>query len=165
MRDQVTHPLDGFGMLIPEVERFNILGTLFSSSLFPGRAPEGHVTLTSYIGGTRAPELARLPTGRLVDLALGDLRAILGVRGEPTFVNHVLFSRAIPQYEVGYGRFKTIMNDIESRAPGLLLAGHFRDGVSLGDSIVAGHQAAGRVEQFLSAGTAATFDQHVPIAA
>lgn len=164
-RDQVAHPLDGFGMLIPEVEGFNILGTLFTSSLFPGRAPAGHVTLTSYIGGTRAPGLAGLPTGRLVELALGDLRAILGVRGEPAFFHHAFFSRAIPQYEVGYGRFKTVMNDIESRSPGLFLAGHFRDGVSLGDSIVAGHHAAGRVEQFLAAGPSATFPQPVPIAA
>ena len=167
-RDQVAHPLDGFGMLIPEVEGFQILGTLFSSSLFPRRAPEGHVTLTSYIGGTRAPELALLPTEQLVDLTLRDLRDILGVSGRPTFVNHVLFRRAIPQYEVGYGRFKNLMNDIESRAPGFFLAGHYRDGVSLSDSIVAGHHAADRIGQFITAGSTASTasaDQSVPMAA
>jgi protoporphyrinogen oxidase len=57
-REDVAHPLDGFGMLIPQVEGFKILGTLFSSSLFARRAPAGHVTLTTYIGGVRAPELA-----------------------------------------------------------------------------------------------------------
>jgi protoporphyrinogen/coproporphyrinogen III oxidase len=56
-RADVAHPLDGFGMLIPEKEGFNILGALFSSSLFPNRAPEGEVTITCYIGGARAPEL------------------------------------------------------------------------------------------------------------
>ena len=55
-REDVAHPLDGFGVLIPELEKFNSLGTIFSSSLFPSRAPRGHVTLTSYIGGTRAPD-------------------------------------------------------------------------------------------------------------
>ena len=54
-REDVLHPLDGFGMLIPGKEKFNILGTIFSSSLFPNRAPAGHVTLTSFLGGTRHP--------------------------------------------------------------------------------------------------------------
>ena len=56
-RQDVAHPLDGFGMLIPGIEPFRILGTLFSSSLFPNRAPAGHVTLTSYVGGRRHPEI------------------------------------------------------------------------------------------------------------
>jgi protoporphyrinogen/coproporphyrinogen III oxidase len=150
-REDVAHPLDGFGMLVPEVEGFRILGTLFSSTLFPNRAPSGHVTLTSYIGGTRAPDLALLDTEGLVELALRDLGGILGVTGKPTFVNHVLFRHAIPQYEVGYGRFKDAMNEIESRAPGFFLAGHYRDGVSLGDSIVSGHQVAERIETFVAA--------------
>jgi len=58
-RDQVTHPCEGFGMLIPKIEGFKILGTIFSSSLFPNRAPAGHLTLTSYLGGERYPDLAR----------------------------------------------------------------------------------------------------------
>ncbi|MBI3853004.1 MAG: protoporphyrinogen oxidase [Verrucomicrobia bacterium] len=146
-REDVAHPLDGFGMLIPEVEGFKILGTLFSSTLFPNRAPEGHVTLTSYVGGTRAPELATLDTNALVELTLADLRTILGVTGKPTFINHVLFRHAIPQYEVGYGRFKSLMTEIEAKAPGLFLAGHYRDGISLADSIVSGCQTAERIEK------------------
>jgi len=149
-REDVAHPLDGFGMLIPEVEGFKILGTLFSSTLFQNRAPEGHVTLTSYIGGTRAPELATLDTDALVDLTLADLRAILGVTGKPTFINHVLFRHAIPQYEVGYGRFKSLMTEIEAKAPGLFLAGHYRDGISLGDSIVSGCQTTERIEKYFA---------------
>lgn len=150
-REEVAHPLDGFGMLIPQVEGFKILGTLFSSSLFPNRAPASHVTLTSYVGGTRAPELATDDTDVLVELILKDLRAILGVTGQPTFVHHALFRRAIPQYEVGYGRFKDLMDEIEANAPGFFLAGHYRDGISLGDSIVSGHTAAERIEKFLAA--------------
>ena len=55
-REDVAHPLDGFGALIPEVEKQAILGAIFSSSLFPGRAPAGHVTLTCYLGGSRSPD-------------------------------------------------------------------------------------------------------------
>ena len=65
-RADVAHPLDGFGMLIPEKEGFNILGALFSSSLFPNRAPEGEVTITCYIGGARAP-LLPLQHARSID--------------------------------------------------------------------------------------------------
>lgn len=149
-REDVAHPIDGFGVLIPKVEGFNILGTLFSSSLFPNRAPAGHVTLTSYIGGVRAPELAFREIGELVELTLRDLQVLLGVTGRPTFIHHRLYTKAIPQYEVGYGRFKNLMNQMETHWPGFFLAGHFRDGISLGDSLVSGDHAAERIAGFLS---------------
>jgi oxygen-dependent protoporphyrinogen oxidase len=151
-RSDVAHPLDGFGMLIPEVEKFNTLGALFSSSLFPNRAPEGHVTITSYIGGTRAPELALRSPEQMIELTLQDLRVLLGVTGRPTFEHTFAFPKAIPQYEVGYGRFKDLMTSIETKAPGLFLAGNFRDGISLADSIVSGCKVAERVEQFVRQG-------------
>lgn len=147
-RDQVVHPLDGFGMLIPQVEGFRILGTLFSSSLFVNRAPEGHVTLTTYIGGARAPELALKPTNELIEMTLQDLGIILGVTGQPTFEHVVVYPKAIPQYEVGYGRFKDLMTEIETRSPGIFFAGHYRDGISLGDSLVSGNDVAGRIADF-----------------
>jgi len=146
-REDVAHPLDGFGMLIPAAEGFSILGTLFSSSLFPGRAPAGHVTLTSYVGGMRAPELALRPPEALVGMTVRDLGVILGVRGQPTFQHTVLYSKAIPQYEVGYGRFKDIMAALEQEAPGLFFAGHYRDGISLGDSILSALAVAERIAE------------------
>jgi oxygen-dependent protoporphyrinogen oxidase len=153
-REEVEHPCNGFGMLIPRVEGFNILGTIFSSSLFPNRAPTGHLTLTSYIGGERAPELASLSSDKLVALTCGDLRTLLGVRGQPTFQHTVYYPRAIPQYNVGYGRYRELMADVEAKASGLFLAGHYRDGVSLSDSIVSGCRAADRVESHVKASQA-----------
>ncbi len=153
-REDVPHPLDGFGMLVPAVERFHILGTLFSSSLFPNRAPAGHVLLTTYLGGVRAPELALKPESELVDLTRRDLAVILGVRGEPTYVHVRVYPKAIPQYELGYGRFQALMEEVEARAPGIFLAGHFRNGISLGDSILAGHDVAGRIAEWLKTGAA-----------
>ena len=70
---------------------------------------------------------------------------LLGMNGEPTFKHCVFYPRAIPQYNVGYGRHRDRMTDIEARAPGLFLAGHYRDGVSLSDSIVSGCNVAERV--------------------
>ncbi|HYG24524.1 MAG TPA: protoporphyrinogen oxidase [Verrucomicrobiae bacterium] len=145
-REDVAHPASGFGMLIPRVEGFKLLGTIFSSALFPNRAPAGHLTLTSYIGGERYPELAALPRDQLYALALADLRVLLGVRGEPVFRNAVVYPRAIPQYNVGYGTFRELMGRIEQKAPGLYLAGHYRDGVSLSDSILSGCNVAERIQ-------------------
>jgi oxygen-dependent protoporphyrinogen oxidase len=147
-REDVTHPCQGFGMLIPRVEGFKILGTIFSSSLFPNRAPAGHLTLTTYIGGERFPELAGLPSEQLVALTCDDLKVLLGVRGKPTFQHAVYYPKAIPQYVVGYGRFRDLMKRIEAKAEGFFLAGHYRDGVSLSDSIVSGCNIAERVAGF-----------------
>ena len=148
-REDVAHPCAGFGMLIPKIEGFKILGTIFSSSLFPNRAPAGHLTLTSYIGGERYPELARLPAERLVALTCEDLRLLLGVTGKPAFQHCELYRKAIPQYNVGYGRYRELMNEIENQAAGLFFAGHYRDGVSLGDTIVSGVNIVERVATFL----------------
>jgi oxygen-dependent protoporphyrinogen oxidase len=137
-REDVAHPCAGFGMLIPRIEGFRILGAIFSSSLFPNRAPAGHVLVTSYVGGERQPELATLPPEKLVALVGDDLCELLGAKGQPVFQNVTLYPQAIPQYNVGYGKFKALLDEIELKAPGLFFAGHFRDGVSLGDSIVAG---------------------------
>ena len=147
-REDVEHPCAGFGMLIPKVEGFKILGTIFSSSLFPGRAPAGYLTLTSYVGGERYPDLASLPPEKLFTLTCDDLRVLLGLRGKPTFQHSVFYPRAIPQYNVGYGRYRTLMSELEAKAPGLFLAGHYRDGVSLSDSIVSGCNVAERVEKY-----------------
>jgi oxygen-dependent protoporphyrinogen oxidase len=144
-RADVAHSCEGFGMLIPKIEGFKILGTIFSSSLFPNRAPEGHVTLSSYVGGERYPELALLPPDQLSALVCEDLRVLLGVRGVPVFSHSVLYPRAIPQYNVGYGRFKGLLDEIEAGADGLFFAGHYRDGVSLSDSILSGCNMADRV--------------------
>ena len=105
-------------MLIPKVEGFKILGTIFSSALFPNRAPSGHVTLSSYIGGERYPDLAALPSERLCELTCEDLKILLGVRGKPTFQHTVYWPRAIPQYSMGYGRFRELMADLEGKLPG-----------------------------------------------
>jgi oxygen-dependent protoporphyrinogen oxidase len=150
-REQVAHALDGFGVLIPERERLNALGVIFSSSLFPNRAPAGHVTLTIYLGGMRAPELAAKPLETLIALATSDLRTLLGVSGEPAFSHYHRFPNAIPQYEIGFGEFRKHMDELESDLPGLFFAGHFRDGISLSDSMLSGHRIADRIARFVSA--------------
>jgi oxygen-dependent protoporphyrinogen oxidase len=143
-RDDVSHSLDGFGFLCPEVERRRVLGGVFSSTLFPERAPEGHVLLTIFVGGTRNPDIVQADLQTLTARVLDDLRILLGVKGEPTFRAVQIWPKAIPQYVLGYGRFKDISDDVERRNPGLMLAGTYRDGVSLGDAMGSGERAAAR---------------------
>jgi len=124
--------------------------TLFTSSLFPNRAPERHVTLTSYIGGARAPHLALKGREEIVDLVLNDLRKLFGVTGAPTFEHCFVFPEAIPQYNVGYGRFKQLMSEAEAAAPGLFISGNARCGISLSDSILSAHKGAENLGNYLS---------------
>jgi len=137
-REQVRHPLDGFGFLVPEVEQFNILGAIFSSSLFPGRAPEGHVCITCYMGGLRAPDLPFRDRGTQIALALKDLNRALGVEGQPVFTHHAVFPKAIPQYETGYAAIRRQIEQLEEISPGLRLGGNYYKGVSLSDSLLNG---------------------------
>ena len=155
-REDVAHPCAGFGMLIPKIEGFKILGTIFSSSLFPNRAPAGHLTLTSYVGGERYPDLASLPPERLFSITCEDLRVLLGVHGKPVFQHCVLYPKAIPQYVIGYGRYRQMMDACEAKAPGLFLGGHYRDGISLSDSMVSGWNVADRVEKYCQSALPAT---------
>lgn len=134
-RDAVRHPLDGFGMLVPAVENRKILGTIFSSGLFPGRAPEGHVLLTTFVGGARQPDLAPLPDAELERLVCADLAALLGAGGPPVFRRIVRWPRAIPQYNLGYGKTLSALEKLEAEHPGLHFVGNYRGGIAAGQCI------------------------------
>lgn len=142
-RSQISHPLDGFGGLIPEEEKRDVLGVLFSSSLFPSRAPEGKVLLTAFIGGARQPDLAQKPQGELREIAKREVNQLLGARGEPEFCEITTWPKAIPQYNVGYGAMLATIEAAESSFPGLRLLGNYRGGISVGQCMI---NAAAAVE-------------------
>jgi protoporphyrinogen/coproporphyrinogen III oxidase len=141
-RGQVAHPLDGFGFLAPRRESLRILGCLFTSSFFPGRAPDGHAALTAFAGGRTDPALLELPDDRLLELFGADLARAVGLSGEPELAELRRWPRAIPQYEVGHGRFAALAADLERRLPGLVLAGNYLHGVSVPDRIQRGARVA-----------------------
>lgn len=144
-RDQVRHPLDGYGLLVPHREQRRILGVLFSSSLFPGRAPEGHVALTVLAGGATRPDLGLAPLSQLLPVVQPELAEILGVTGDPVYLKHNGWTRAIPQYNLGYNRFLDAMNRCEAEHPGVLIGGQVRDGIGLPLCLAAGRRLAQRV--------------------
>lgn len=134
-KEDVQHTLNGFGFLVPEAENRNILGALFSSTLFKGRAPEGHHLLTVFVGGGRQPGHASLPTGELIDLVTAELAELIGVTAHPVFTDHVYWPHSIPAYGPGYDEVLEIIQTAESQNPGLHFAGNFRGGISLPDCI------------------------------
>ncbi|MBT8036901.1 MAG: protoporphyrinogen oxidase [Verrucomicrobiae bacterium] len=133
-RDDITHPLDGFGMLIKQTENSPLLGVLFSSSMFDGRAPDGHVTLTCMMGGSIHPEYAKNDE----QVVLDELNRLLGVTGSPTFRHRTTWNHAIPQYGLDYQNVLDALESCESHHPGLHFAGNYRGGISVGDCIVNG---------------------------
>lgn len=139
-KDDIDHPLDGFGFLVPEKENRKVLGALFTSTLFEGRAPENHHLLTVFIGGGRSPELAGLDSDVLLKIIQQELAELLGVKGDPVFKDHVYWPKSIPKYHIGYGEILDTLNEIENEHQGLHLAGNFRNGISVPDCILNGIQ-------------------------
>jgi len=141
-RSDVGHSLAGFGFLVPKKERRQILGSLFSSSMFEGRAPAGTVLLTSFIGGRRNPALPAKPDAELAAIVHGELQALAGARGEPLWMNVTRWTHAIPQYNLGHRERLRRLEDAERALPGLFFCASYRGGVSVGDCIKSAHAMA-----------------------
>ncbi|WP_018970616.1 protoporphyrinogen oxidase [Rubritalea marina] len=148
-REQIKHPLDGFGMLSTFEQKSKMLGALFTSSLFPGRAPEGHVAINVMIGGVRRPELCELPEPTLRANILDELRRLLGVDGKPSFCHIHHTSKAIPQLHTDYGIVAQQIIDCEREHPGLYLAGSYRNGIALPDRLLEGISLTEKINQSL----------------
>jgi oxygen-dependent protoporphyrinogen oxidase len=134
-RSAIRASLDGFGFLVAPGEPMNILGCVWNSSLFAGRAPNGFALLTVFLGGARSPQTARLADAELVSTVHSELRQVLGISSEPRVIAMTRYDRSIPQYNLGHaGRVKRI-EAVLSSIPKLSLIGNYLHGVSTGDCI------------------------------
>ena len=145
-REQVTHPLDGFGFLVPSGGRARILGCVWPSTVFPGRAPDGHVLVRVIAGGTLDPAFVELDDAAALAAALADLHQPLGLRGAPTFVRHVHWPRAIPQADVGHAHRVAALDDALKHHRGLHVSGNAFRGISVNDCVAYARELAERVE-------------------
>ncbi|ESR60357.1 protoporphyrinogen oxidase 2 [Citrus sinensis] len=151
-KENVGKPLQGFGVLVPSKEQQNglkTLGTLFSSMMFPDRAPKDLFLYTTFVGGSRNKELAKASTDELKQIVTSDLRQLLGVEGEPTFVNHFFWSKAFPLYGRDYDSVLEAIEKMEKNLPGFFYAGNHKGGLSVGKSIASGCKAAELVISYL----------------
>lgn len=148
-RARVRHPLRGFGFLMARGDDERLLGCLWPSSIFPGRAPDGWVLLTSFVGGARHPDAIGSDDDELVERVRGELERILGATGSPRVLSVARYPRAIPQYTVGHAARVERVRRAVAAVPGLSLAGNFIDGISVGDCVRQGFEAASSVESHL----------------
>tara|TARA_B100001248_G_C27399664_1_gene469080 strand:- start:1332 stop:2729 length:1398 start_codon:yes stop_codon:yes gene_type:complete len=145
----IRHSLRGLGMLVPQKENYNILGTLFSSSMFAGRAPKGYATLATFVGGMRQSGHAAMPFEDLKHLVLNDLESLLGATGQVVFANHSYWPRGIPQYTLHTTSVMQALSKLEESHPGLFFAGNFCNGVALGQCMEAGLDTGSRMNDFI----------------
>lgn len=149
-RSDVVHPLDGFGFLAPKKEHPPILGSLFSSTMFAHRAPEGTVLLTTFVGGRRNPERALAAEGEIAAAVHAALARYVGAAA-PLWSVVTRWPQAIPQYTLGHRERIAAVERAEAAAPGLYFCANWRGGVSVGDCIKSGHAMAERIDRELAA--------------
>jgi len=141
---------DGFGFLAPWTERRDILGVLWSSSIFPGRrAPDGGVLLTVMMGGARRTDIAGRTDAEVLADARREVAATMGVAAEPDFVKIFRWDRAIPQYTVGHWALRTRVEQVPDRVPGLWVAGNAFHGIGVNDCCAAAFRTADAVAAHL----------------
>lgn len=144
-KEKIARDLDGFGYLIPKKEGCEILGTLWDSSIFPQRAPEGYVLLRSMMGGATNPEAIKLSDDEVRMRTMAELKKIMGINVDPDFVRIFRHERAIPQYIVGHAdRLAAIAENLRQH-PGLILTGNAFFGVGLNDCVNAANKAGEQV--------------------
>ena len=149
-REDVAHDLAGFGFLAPGNEHRRILGTLFSSSLFPQRAPPGHVLLTSFVGGSRNRAAATLPDDAIATLVGEELHELIGA-SHPCWTSIVRWPRAIPQYTLGHDERIAAIDAASASLHGLRYCASWRDGVSVSDRVLSARATATSIDEFLTA--------------
>lgn len=146
---QIGQELTGFGFLVPRNEKVRTLGTVWNSSLFPGRAPAGDVTITSFIGGATDPRAVELPDEEIAGIVQSENARILGITGPPITSLVWKHAKALPQYNMGHGHIVEAIRDGERLNPGLFFCGNYLEGPSLGKCVETSSQTAQAVHSYL----------------
>jgi oxygen-dependent protoporphyrinogen oxidase len=147
---QVGAPTKGFGFLVAPGENTRLLGTVYNSFLFPGRAPAGHSLFTSFLGGARNPSICSNSADQLIAAAHEDLARVLNISGEPVFSNAVIHPRAIPQYNLGHRQAATALEAAAALQPRLHFAGNYIEGPSVGASVSRALAIAAKILAYLA---------------
>ncbi|HEY9686490.1 MAG TPA: protoporphyrinogen oxidase [Coleofasciculaceae cyanobacterium] len=146
-KSDLPHPLDGFGCLIPRRENLALLGSIWASSLFPERAPEGHVLLSNFIGGAHHPEIPTWAPEQIQAQVLADLGQMFGSRQplQPVFSKVLRYERAIPQYALGHRERIQAVEAALASHPNLALCGNYLHGLAINECIKSGLAVAERL--------------------
>ncbi|MEX2212997.1 MAG: protoporphyrinogen oxidase [Phycisphaeraceae bacterium] len=143
--EQVKHPTNAFGFVVPAIEKRRLIAGSFVHRKYVGRAPEGHVLLRAFVGGALQPEMTNKSDDELTAIAREEFTALLGITGEPLFTRVQRWPRSMPQYKVGHLARVAQLRQHLTQHPGLELAGNAFEGVGIPDCIANGQAAAERV--------------------
>jgi oxygen-dependent protoporphyrinogen oxidase len=149
-REQVAHPMEGSGFVVPRVERNPLLAATWVTSKWPHRAPDGHVLLRGFLGGGRDPRRLEADDAELVTLVVDELTSLLGITGTPLFTRLVRWTKQSPQYEVGHlQRVATIERQLAS-IPGMFVTGSGFRAIGIPDCIADGRDTATKAAAFVA---------------
>jgi protoporphyrinogen/coproporphyrinogen III oxidase len=144
-REDVTHPLDGFGFLIPRTQGIRTLGSIWTSSIFDARAPEGFVQFRSMLGGAGDPSVMELSEDQLWNTLRRELDPLIGIHRDPAFIRIYRWEQGIPQYRMGHRERRARIEQQVARHPGLYVAGNAYYGVSLNDCVKMAYRIANQL--------------------
>jgi len=149
-RGHIEHSLDGFGFVVPQIERRRIIAASFASQKFPGRTPSDSVLIRVFIGGALQPELLELPDSELRRLAIDELGELLHIKGRPLFADIARWPRSMPLYHVGHVPRVARIEALAARHSRLALAGNAYHGVGIPQCIASAHRAAEQIAAALN---------------
>jgi oxygen-dependent protoporphyrinogen oxidase len=141
----VSRPLDGYGLVVPKSEGLRCSACSFFSTKFPGRAPDGHVLLRGFVGGVRDPNVLELDDAALVDLVCREMAPVLGLRSAPVMTRVFRWPTATPQMEVGHLERAARFDAIVGGVAGLAVTGAGLRATGIPDMVADGTKAAEKV--------------------
>jgi oxygen-dependent protoporphyrinogen oxidase len=150
-REQVAHPMQGTGFVVPRVERSPLLAGTWVTSKWPGRAPDGHVLLRAFLGGGRDPQRLEDSDEELIETASAELTALLGISGDPVITRLFRWTRQSPQYEVGHLQRVAAIDDHLASLPGVFVTGSGFRAIGIPDCIADARATASRAAAYVSA--------------
>lgn len=139
---QTAAALDGFGVLIPRSEKYRTLGIVWNSSLFPNRAPQGQLAITSILGGATDPSIMDRSDEEIAAIAVEESAKILNIEGPPITSGIWRHAKALPQYNLGHAHAVREIREAERALPGLYFAGNYLEGPSIGKCVEHGFRTA-----------------------
>ncbi len=134
-KEDIGQPLDGFGYLIPQKENKSYLGAIWSSAIFQNRAKEGYETFTLFVGGSRNPQIFELDKDIIIKKVIDEFNDVMKIKSQPYYKSYKYWSKAIPQYNIGYIEHERYFDEFEEKNPGIIIRGNYRGGISVGDCV------------------------------
>jgi oxygen-dependent protoporphyrinogen oxidase len=146
-REDVRNPLDGFGFLIPRNQGLRTLGSIWTSSIFSERAPEGFVQFRSMLGGDGDHSVLELSDEQLWETIRKELDPLIGIKNDPAFIRIFRWDYGIPQFKMGHRERRARIEQLAARHPGLHVAGNAYYGVGLNDCVKMAYRVAQQISK------------------